>query len=384
MFALIARVKNLLLSPGTEWDVIDREEAGPRSLMLGYVMPLVTIPAVAIVVGLSVLGVQVGGLQHRAPLLEVSLSALLFFVLSLVGVLLFAVVVNWLAPRFGGERSFRQAFKVSAYSITAAMVAGVLAIAPALQIVALLGATYSLYLLFVGAPKVMHAPARSAVNLSIATTMAAIPLALCVGLATMYAAAPSGNLFPQLGRIPSMWSGDVAARPVGNGDVAKAPLPDAAGALSLGGGGVVNGGDLRGSTPVKLVGLNRVSVGVERRGVEGRRTIDLEAEYRDGRRNISLQILYSSTIAETLGFGGPGTSEFDRETTEGYSRRRRAGDAIIVEDWDNVSQTGSYGRLVEDRFYVRASGGGGVSSDDLRAAVELFGKETLAQFEAES
>ncbi len=44
------------------------------------------------------------------------------------------------------------------------MVAGVLAIAPALQILALLGATYSLYLLFVGTPKVMHAPHGAAIN----------------------------------------------------------------------------------------------------------------------------------------------------------------------------------------------------------------------------
>ncbi|MFT3725287.1 MAG: Yip1 family protein [Hyphomonadaceae bacterium] len=384
MFALIARVKNLLLSPGTEWDVIDREEGGPRKLTIGYVVPLVAIPAVAIVVGLSVLGVQVAGRQHRAPILEVGLSALLFFALSILGVFLFAAVVAWLAPRFGAEGSYRQAFKVSAYSITAAMVAGILAVAPALQILALLGATYSLYLLFVGAPKVMHAPPRSAVNFSIVTTIAAIILALLVGLATMFAAAPSGNLFPQLGRFPNLWSEDVALAPPGEVDVARAPLPDAAGTLSAGGGGAVSGGDLRGATPMKLAGLNRVSVGVERRGIEGKRTVDLEAEYRDGRRYISLQILYSTTIAETLGFGGPATSEFDRETTEGYSRRRRAGDAIVVENWDNVSQTGSYGRLVGDRFYVRAAGGGGVSPDDLRAAVELFGKETLAQFEAES
>lgn len=384
MFALIARVKNLLLSPGTEWDVIDREETGPRKLTIGYVAPLVAIPAVAIVVGLSVLGVQVAGRQHRAPILEVGLSALLFFALSILGVFLFAAVVAWLAPKFGAEGNYRQGFKVSAYSITAAMVAGMLAIAPALQILALLGATYSLYLLFVGAPKVMHAPPKSAVNFAIVTTIAAILMALLVGLATMFAAAPSGNLFPQLGRFPNLWSGDVAPGQVGEVDVARTPLPDAAGALSAGGGGVVSGGDLRGATPMKLAGLNRVSVGVERRGIEGKRTVDLEAEYRDGRRYISLQILYSTTIAETLGFGGPATSEFDRETTEGYSRRHRAGDAIIVENWDNVSLTGSYGRLVGDRFYVKAAGGGGVSPDDLRAAVELFGQETLAQFAAES
>lgn len=384
MFALIARVKNLLLSPGTEWDVIDREERTPRQLAVRYVAPLVAIPAIAIVVGLSVLGVQVNGQQLRAPILGVALSAFLFFTLSIIAVFAFAMLINWLAPKFGAQRSYRQAFKVSAYSITAAMVAGVLTVAPALQILALLGATYSLYLLFVGTPKVMHAPDQSAVNYSIATTMAAIVLALLVGLATMVAAAPSGNLFPQLPRFPNLWGGDPAPLQGASVGMESAPLAPSAGSLVAGGGGTVTGGDLRGATPLKLAGLNRVSVGVERSGLAGQRTVNVEAEYRDGRRQILLQILYSGTIAEKLGFGGPATSEFDRETVDGYSRRRRVGEAIVVEDWDQASQTGSYGRLVEDRFYVKASGGGGVTPEDLRAAVELFGQETLAQFKAES
>lgn len=384
MFALIGRVKNLLLSPGTEWDVIDREATTPGRLLARYVIPLAAIPTIAIVIGLSVLGVQVGGQWHRAPFLEVSLSALLFFALSIAGVFVFAKVIDWLAPRFGAVRNYTQAFKLSAYSITAAMVAGVLTIAPALQILALLGATYSLYLLFVGTPKVMHAPDKSAVNYSIMATIAAIMLALLVGLATMVAAAPSGNLFPHLPRIPDLWSSAPAPLPAAGVSVDAPPLPPSAGTLAPGGGGVVKGGDLRGATPEKLAGLNRVAVGVERSGLPGQRTVNVEAEYRDGRRQILLQIVYSRTIAEKLGFGGPSTSEFDRETADGYSRRRRVGDAIIVEDWDRVSQTGSYGRLVEDRFYVKASGGGGASAEDLRGAVELFGKETLAQFEAES
>lgn len=383
MIALIARVKNLLLSPGTEWDVIDRETVGPGRLVTRYVAPLVAIPAIAIVIGLSVLGVQVGGQLYRAPILEVALSALLFFVLSIVGVFVFAAVIDRLAPRFGAPRSYRQAFKLSAYSITAAMVAGVLTIAPALQILALLGATYSLYLLFTGTPKVMHAPEKFAVNYSITVTFLAIVLALLVGLITMVTAAPSGNLFPHLPRIPDLWGAPPPER-VAAVDEAAPRLPASAGQLAAGGGGRVSGGELRGAMPQQLAGLNRVAVGVERSGLEGQRTVNAEAEYRDGRRQILLQILYSRTIAEKLGFGGPSTSEFDRETADGYSRRRRVDGAIIVEDWDNVSQTGSYGRLVEDRFYVKASGGGGVSADELRAAVQLFGRETLAQFEAES
>ncbi len=384
MFALIARVKNLLLTPGSEWEVIAREPTEPGKLVVRYVIPLVLIPTLAIVIGLSVLGVQVGGQRTRAPILDVGLSAVLFFTLSVLAVFVFACVINWLAPRFGAAKNFQQAFKVSAYSITAAMVAGALAVAPALQIVALLGATYSLYLLFVGTPKVMKPTPKAAVNYSIVATLAAIVIALMVGSATMIAAAPTGNLFPNLPRIADILDGELAPLPGAPVSTEAPALPAAAGVLAEGGGGRVSGGDLRGAAPMKLIGLDRVAIGVERSGLAGQRTINVEAEYRDGRRQVMLQILYSKTIAERLGFGGPSTSEFDRETAEGYSRRRRVGEAIIVEEWDKVSETGSYGRLVADRFYVKASGAGGLKPEDLRAAVELFGQETLAQFKAES
>ncbi len=384
MRGLIARVKNLLLTPRTEWDVIAAEPAEPGRLLVRYVIPLVLIPTLAIVVGLSVLGVEIAGQQTRAPLLEVGISSALFFTLSILAVFLFASVINWLAPRFGANRDYRKAFKVAAYSITAAMVAGALTVAPALQIVALLGAAYSLYLLFVGTPKVMAPEPKSAMSYSIVTAVAAIVIAVAVGAATMVAAPPTGNLFPNLPRLAGMLDAGAAPLPGAAVGVEAPPLPASAGVLSAGGGGRVVGGDLRGALPITLVGLNRVAVGVERSGLAGQRAINVEAEYRDGRRQMLLQIVYSKTIAERLGFGGPSTSEYDRETAEGYSRRRRVGEAIIVEDWDQVSETGGYGRLVEDRFYVKASGGGGVKPDDLREAVEVFGQETLAQFEAES
>lgn len=378
MLAMIARVKNLLLSPGSEWEVIDREEADPRRLTLRYVAPLVAIPTLAIVIALAVVGVQSGPDRERAPILGVALSALVFFVLSIGAVFLFAAILNWLAPKFGAPRSYRQAFKVSAYSITAAMVAGILAIAPQLQVLALLGASYSLYLLFVGAPKVMHPAQPAATNYAITATFAAIAVALVVGTAAMFAAAPSGNLFPQFARLPFL--DQIAPAP-------SQPAPPEAslgqGSLRPASGGLVAKGDLRTVPPQTLVSLSRIAVSLERSGQPGQRTIRLEAEYRGDSRGLTLQIVYSPSIAQVIGFGGVSTSEFDRETPDGYSRRHRVGEALVVEDWNAASQAGSYGRLAQDRFYVKATGRG-VSPEDLRAAVEVFGEETLAQFAAES
>lgn len=383
MKALVARVRGLLLSPAAEWDIIDKEDTTPVRLVVGYVAPLVLLPVVAMVVGLAWVGVLVAGEQHRAPLPWVGFSALLFFALTIAAVFLFALVLNWLAPRFGAQRSYPQAFKVAAYSITAAMVAGVLTVSPALGVVALLGAAYSLYLLFVGAPKVMHAPPHSAVNYAIVATFTAVGLALVVGLASMAAAGPTASLLPELARLPD-FAGSGAATPVADVREQNSTLPAAAGELRAGAPGSAAAGDLRGAAPSAIGNLNRVAVGVERRGIAGARTVELDAEYRNGRRYIVLQIVYSESIAETIGFGGPATSEFVRETADGYSRRRRVGEAIIAEEWNEASRTGSYARLVHDRFYVRASGGGGATPGDLRQVVELFGRETLAQFQAES
>lgn len=375
MSALIARVINLLFSPRTEWDVIDREEVRPRRLALTYVAPLAALPVIAFVVGHSVLGFQ----GERADPLMLSASAGLFYVLTLGGVFVFAWLIDRLAPRFGAPRSYPQAFKVAAYSLTPAMIAGIVTVVPALGVFALLGATYSLYLLFIGAPRVMHAGEKAAINYSIMSIVVAVAMALGIGLAAMAVAGPSGGLIPQMARLPGLANGTaVEAAPSG------APLPASAGELAPGGPAIAPDGDLRGAAPEKLAGLDRVSVGVERRGLPGARTVQLDAEYRGrGGRYLTLQIVLSKTIAEAIGFGGPGVLEFDRVTPEGYTRRIRVGEAIVAEEWNETSRTGSYGRLIDNRFYVKAAGGGGVKADELRHAVELFGAGTLAQFEAE-
>ncbi|MDP3735805.1 MAG: Yip1 family protein [Hyphomonadaceae bacterium] len=380
MKAVIARVKDLLISPKTEWDVIGAEDVAPRRLVAGFVAPMLAIPAVATVVGLSVVGV--GGVA--VPLVPVVVSAIVFYVLAVAGIVLFAAAISFMAPRFGGQASFRQALKVSAYSITAATLAGVTVAIPALGIFATIGAVYSLYLLFLGAPKVMHASGASAVNFSIVTTMTAVVFALVAGLAAMAVMLAAGVPPERLTSYTSVDGAEAASAATERVKAETAVLPPEAGKLRDAPAATVTTGDLRDAAPVKLAGLDRVSVSVERSGVGGARTVRLEADYQRGARYISLQVILSASIAQTIGFGGASTSEYDLETTDGYARRRRIGDAIVTEEWNNTSGTGSYGRLVNDRFYVKAAGRGGISPAELRKAVELFGQGTLAQFEAES
>jgi len=63
---IINRVKNVLLSPKTEWLAIEAENTPHSKVFTSYVVPLALIPAVAAfigygLIGYSVFGVHIGG-----------------------------------------------------------------------------------------------------------------------------------------------------------------------------------------------------------------------------------------------------------------------------------------------------------------------------------
>jgi hypothetical protein len=87
--------------------------------------------------------------------------AVVVYVLSLVGVFVVAYITDFLAGTFGARKSPDNAMRVSAYSPTAAWVAGVFNIIPALSFLGILG-LYSLFLLYAGIAAVMKPPADKA------------------------------------------------------------------------------------------------------------------------------------------------------------------------------------------------------------------------------
>ena len=54
--ALVDRVKNILLTPKTEWDVIAAEATPTASLITGYVLPLAGVAALATFIGYCLVG----------------------------------------------------------------------------------------------------------------------------------------------------------------------------------------------------------------------------------------------------------------------------------------------------------------------------------------
>src|ERR1700742_1398308 len=124
---LLGRVLNILLHPHDTWDIIEDEPATIEGLYRGWVLPLAAIPAVCRALALlSFRGFEIFGVHYQPSLITVLGDAVASYALTLIGVYVLAQLVDHVAPRFGGERSRIQAFKLVIYAWTAVWVAGVI------------------------------------------------------------------------------------------------------------------------------------------------------------------------------------------------------------------------------------------------------------------
>lgn len=177
---LVDRAKNILLTPKTEWSAIDAETHTVQGLYTGYVMILAAIPPIAAFIGTSLVGVGFLGTVYRVPIGSGVAQLILTYALSLAMVYVVALVIDALAPNFGGQKNFMQAFKVAAFAPTASWIAGILAIVPILGILGILGGLYSLYLLYLGLPRLMKAPEDKAIPYTVVVIIVVIVLFIVV------------------------------------------------------------------------------------------------------------------------------------------------------------------------------------------------------------
>jgi len=179
--ALVDRVKGILLTPKTEWATIEGEAATTGSLYTGYVLPLAAVPAIAGFIGMAVVGYGVLGTRIQIPMGTAATWAAVQYCASLVGVFVMGLIIDALAPSFGGQKNATQALKVAVYSSTASWLAGIFAIIPGLAVLAIVG-LYSLYLLYLGLPQLMKAPADKAVGYTVVVIIVAIVIYVVVGM----------------------------------------------------------------------------------------------------------------------------------------------------------------------------------------------------------
>lgn len=183
MNKLIDRVKAILVNPKPTWEIIKSEPTSVKKLYMEYLVPLAAIPAVAMFIGGSLIGVQAGIFgSYRVPIATGLTSAVLSYVLTLAGVFVAAKVIDLFAPTFGATRNDLNAFKVAAYAMTPALAAGVLNIIPVLGILVILAALYGIYLLYLGLQSLMNCPPEKAVGYTAVSILVLAGVYIVIGL----------------------------------------------------------------------------------------------------------------------------------------------------------------------------------------------------------
>ena len=393
---LIARVKAILFTPRTEWPVIAGETTTPADLYKGYIIILAAIPAVFSFLKMSLIGISV----PFAGTIRIGIGAgitsmIVGYVMSLIMVYVMALIIDALAPSFGGQKDRTQALKTVAYAYTASWIAGFGQIIPGLwTLIAIAGGIYSIYLLYLGLPNTMKCPPEKAAGYTAVAIIVAILLGFVVAM--VVGAVSGSSSFMRGGgfSVGDSRGGDVkfdkdsplgkleqygknmelatkkmeTAQSSGNANAQADALKAMMGA-ALGGGTVeaLAPDRLKPFVPQTLAGLPRKDVSVERNNAMGMQISEAHATYgNDAGRSVRLEITDTGTAKGLLAFAGWAGMEGEKESSGGFEKTYRADGRLIHEEWHGSS--GEYTVVLGDRFTVELKGDAD-NIDQLKAAL---------------
>ena len=371
---LVARVKGILLKPDAEWDVIDAEPATISGIYTRYVVPLAAIPVVCGAIGASLIGHGAFGIVYREPVLAVAVRSIFTYGLSLASVYLLAMIIDALAPNFGGVKDRLKAFKVSAYASTAAWIAGVFAILPTLALLAVLGGLYSLFLLYKGLPKLMKAPQdKAAPYLGVVVVIAIVIYVVIFAVVGAVTAATVGLGAAGYATNAGAVSGKVK---VGGSEIDLGKLQASARQMEAQAKGetvdgavqALPGETLKGLLPAAAAGLARTEVESSSAGVAGLQGSNAQGVYTNGDGRITLSLTDMGAAAGLVGMAGAFNVNSSKETATSYQKMGKVGGRMTTEEYDSQARSGEYGVMVADRFMVQAKGSN-VTIDQMKSAV---------------
>lgn len=140
---LIERAKNILITPKTEWLVIDTETTTTQNILINYVLPLAIISALGKILSGIMPSVYFGSF--------IFWGAIVGFIAIIIGFYISTYVIDMLAPSFDSEKNLGKSAQLVAYSNTPVWIAGFLSFIPVIGILlAIAGWVYSIYLFYNG------------------------------------------------------------------------------------------------------------------------------------------------------------------------------------------------------------------------------------------
>ena len=378
---LVQRVQDILLKPQETWPVIAAEPTDAAALYKHYLLILAAIAPIASFIGMSLVGVGAFGVHIRVPILSGLVSAIVSYAISLAMVFVLALIVDALAPSFGGVKNQIQALKVVAYSMTAGFVAGVLNLLPSLSILGVLAGLYGIYLLYTGLPVLMQCPPEKAIGYTAVVTICGIVAGILVGaiaalatpspMARMGAASgdgaisiktPEGSISIDTAKMEAMArkmeeAGKKMEQAQASGDPAAAgkAAADILGAMAGGGGTPIPASDLKALLPDTLAGLPRESYEAQGGGA-GIAPASAEAVDGRGDRRVELSITDMGGLGGLLSVAGWANLTVDKDSSDAVEKIYKQGQRTVREQYRKDGSHGEYMLILGNGMLVEAKG----------------------------
>ena len=428
--SLVARVKNMILSPRTEWPVVEREPTSIGQLYVSYVAPLALIAAVLALIHVTLIGIHLpfGG-TIRQPFTTGLMSLVMTLVGAFIGLLVVGFVINILAPTFDGTRDMRQAVKTAAYAFTPAWVGSIFGLLPAFSTLLQLAADcYAIYVLYLGLPVMMRAKPEKAAGYTASVVVCTIVLGFLVGAVMAGVGIATGGALAHLtptSEATKAVERDQAAATVGNvigsmlgtDDKGKQDLGSALSKVAAAGekqdsaaaasdtsaqeagqavGGLVAalggalGGDhrvtpvdfktLKAMLPEALPGMSRTNASGEAKQGFGMQATNATGNYKgaDG-SNVEVTIADASAVAGLMEMAESLPQTTNSESDSGYEKDVMLGGHKVHEKYDTRNRHGELQTIVAKRFAVGLTGDGVDMStlENALGAIDLGRLESL-------
>lgn len=183
MKALVSRVRNLLLRPGAEWQLIRDEPTTYLNILLRYVGILAVIPPIAAILGRVLFHSNIPDSALSSSFGYLVLTNALWYVMYVVNVVITGAVIAAVLVTTESRWSGLAGLKIAAYSFTPLFAAGFLAVIPhmALSVPIVIG--YGVYLMYLGIRALTAVSRTGAIGYTAASFLAA---AVIVGVMNLF------------------------------------------------------------------------------------------------------------------------------------------------------------------------------------------------------
>jgi hypothetical protein len=142
---------SVLLNPKQALQNVKNEKMEMMDIIL--YLAIVAIPTLlGFILGYGVIGY--GGFYLGASVG----AAILYYIIAIIGIIVFGFILNAFAPTFKSKQNQMQALKLVSYAATPWLLAGIFYLHPSIWFLATIAGLYGLYILYIGIPILMETP----------------------------------------------------------------------------------------------------------------------------------------------------------------------------------------------------------------------------------